>query len=313
MKNTLTIILLFVCWNLFAQEYDKVDSIVKEYPSKIKIEDLARKINKDFKSEELIARAIFTWISTNVEYDLKKYSKFKKHKLKNKKSKNQFQYEKSISNKTIRKKKGICGDYAVLYKYLCDLTGIECKVISGYSKTINKDIGKRFGEKHAWNTVSINGNWKLIDVTWGAGYVDNIANRFVYKFNDYYFFTNPELFFLHHFPRKTNYLFVEKTKDDFKNLPLYGKNYNYLNFKTEKSQNGLILMENDTINFEFKNSHAVSKISYKFGKEKFGKSVIPEIKGDDFTFNIEYRKRKTDYLNIYFNNRLYAVYKVKRI
>ncbi len=313
LNNTITIILLLFCKSILAQEYYKVDSIVKTYSPNIKTEELAKQICKDFESEDLKARAIFTWVSNNVQYDVKKYLKVKRQKKKTKKSKwiNHYQYEKSVSKKTLRKGKGICGDYAVLYKHLCDLTGVDCVVISGYSKTENKDIGRKFGEKHAWNAVMINGEWNLVDATWGAGYVINESNKFVFQFNDYYFFTNPEYFFLRHFPRKTNWLFTEKTKEDFKNLPLYGHNYNHLDYETDKSHDGVILVQNDTINFEFKNAKSVSSIYYEFNNQGFGERITPNIEGEIFSFKVVCRKRRTDYLKIFINRHLYATYKVK--
>ena len=57
----------------FAQ-YEKVDGTVKLYPKSFSDpQQLALKINSDFSEPDEKARAIFTWISLNIKYDLKAY------------------------------------------------------------------------------------------------------------------------------------------------------------------------------------------------------------------------------------------------
>jgi transglutaminase/protease-like cytokinesis protein 3 len=78
---------------------------------------------------------------------------------------------------------------------------IEMVQVIGYSKGYDYKIGDSFNEvpNHAWNAVKINGRWFLLDVTWGAGYIDE-NNRFVRRFQDHYFLTPPESFILDHLP-----------------------------------------------------------------------------------------------------------------
>jgi transglutaminase/protease-like cytokinesis protein 3 len=52
---------------------------------------------------------------------------------------------------------------------------------------------------HAWNAVRIEGQWRLLDSTWGAGYLSP-AGEFVRAFNAHYFLTPPELFIYDHLP-----------------------------------------------------------------------------------------------------------------
>lgn len=52
-------------------------------------------------------------------------------------------------------KSGICEAYAYTFKALCNLSGLECYITTGIFN----------GDRHAWNTVKINGDFYNIDVT----------------------------------------------------------------------------------------------------------------------------------------------------
>ena len=53
--------------------------------------------------------------------------------------------------------RGVCAAYAKTFLYLCQLSDIECALVTGSSK----------GDSHAWNAVKINDQWYWVDVTWG--------------------------------------------------------------------------------------------------------------------------------------------------
>ena len=95
-----------------------------------------------------------------------------------------------------------------MYLYIVSLyfrkVNIEAKTISGYAKscsyTIGEDVRENEKNHHAWNSVLINGNWFLLDCTWGAGFVKRKDKTFVRWPNDFYFCTAPEMFASDHFP-----------------------------------------------------------------------------------------------------------------
>lgn len=148
-------------------------------------------------------RAIFRWISRNIEYDV-----------------DAFLNRKKISDdpiEVLKRGQAVCGGYANLFKYMCLAAGIKSEVIVGWSRA--------FGEisspdpNHAWNAVQIDQTWYLLDVTWGAGYM-NEQQQFIRKFNDHYFLTEPEQFIFDHFPEDEFWQLLNrpKSKREFNNL-----------------------------------------------------------------------------------------------
>lgn len=65
------------------------------------------------------------------------------------------------SERCLRDKKGICGDYSVLFATMCRAQGIPCVVIEGY---VTAD-GQVY---HAWNQVYYNKSWHFYDTTFDA-------------------------------------------------------------------------------------------------------------------------------------------------
>jgi len=86
-------------------------------------------------------------------------------------------------------KKCVCEGYARAFKYLTDAAGINCVFMQG--EATNSDGTT---EKHAWNAVSINGSWYLIDTTWddpiivGRGYIlSSVHYKYFLKGSDYFY------------------------------------------------------------------------------------------------------------------------------
>jgi hypothetical protein len=82
---------------------------------------------------------------------------------------------------TTYKRKGVCRDFAVLIKELCDRSNIPCVVAVGRSKVnffkgvIDFFLFKLDDSNHAWNVVKYDANWHIIDATWG--YVSEVKKK----------------------------------------------------------------------------------------------------------------------------------------
>jgi hypothetical protein len=192
---------------MHAGEYDHVDKYVL---SQTNFDDkdilrLTYQLTHRFEKTEEKVRAVYFWITANIKYDTN---------LLRDKSKIARTYQEVLD-----RKKDVCNGYAMLFKAMMDKIGIECEIISGYSKGYNYEIGNVFNENnsHAWNAVKINNEWKLIDATWGAGFVEE--DQFISSFNDYYFFTPPEQLIQTHYPRQKNWQLLQNKvhRDEFEN------------------------------------------------------------------------------------------------
>lgn len=318
-RTIIAILLLLNGLQLIAQPYQFVDSIVKQYPKSISNpESLANRINNDFTTELDKARATYTWIATNIAYDVKKLSSKKKpHQFKYKNPDERAAKEKAYRNKiakvTIRKGKGVCGDYSTLYKRVCELTGLDCIIISGKAKLKNSDIGKLpRGGNHAWNAVKIDNQWNLVDVTWGAGYVDSKQKQFFPKFKGIYFCTPPELFFLQHFPKNSEWLMVERKDSTFAQLPLFHSHFLETRISSIEPHLGILKTKKDqTIEIKIRTSIHPSHFSYKFKKDKYATQINYVNENGLITFKIPPSLSKTDYLILFEKSIGFVTYKVE--
>ena len=311
--------ILFQNTFLFAQSYQIVDSKVKEYPASFsKHEKLAALINQDFETEIDKARAIYTWIALNIAYDVKSYysgSKTYSYSYSSEKEKIAKEIERNnkIARTTLKKGKGVCEDYSTLFYRLCELTGIECVIIQGASKTVSSDIGKcSKGSDHAWNGIKIDDHWRLIDVTWGAGSLDYSSRKFIAKYTDTYFLTPPELFFLNHFPENTKWMLVDKSAKDFADLPLYYCGYLDLDIEIIEPKSGIINSAfSKEIVVKLKTSLEPEEFLYHFSKSKYSETIDYTRENDLIVFKIPLTGNKSKYLTLFYDQDALVVYKLK--
>ncbi|MEQ9303762.1 MAG: transglutaminase domain-containing protein, partial [Marinoscillum sp.] len=217
--RTLTLFLLLISAQAFAQHslewqvnprYKKAPSSVARLPVK-----LARYLTENDTSELQKALNIYTWIVNNIEYDVRASGKIKSRTY--------------SPTQTLRRKKGICGQYSALYEALCQNSGVSSREIMGYSRGFNYHEDDRFFESdHAWNGVKIDSAWYLLDATWGSGILQQKKRwlkelRFKwfkkpyindkYKFipqSDYrYFLVKPQFLIRDHLPVDPNWQLLE--------------------------------------------------------------------------------------------------------
>jgi hypothetical protein len=165
--------------------YDLIDKKVATIPlnSGTSINAVANFINTNFKTENDKIRAVFYWTSSNISYDVK----------------NMFvvNFDETPQDriaKTLKTKKGICGDYAAIFNEIAALVGVKSVVVSGYTK----QNGKIATLSHAWCAAKIDNKWYIFDPTWGSGALTN--GKFVKKIDNYYFKAEPEKIIASHIP-----------------------------------------------------------------------------------------------------------------
>jgi transglutaminase/protease-like cytokinesis protein 3 len=314
MKFKAFIIITFITFSAFGNDFKAVDKKVEKYPNKFKsVEKLAELINRDFKTDAQKARAAYYWITNHIKYDVYELMhptappsfSYRSEEEKQRKIKGLFD---DLALKTLKSKKAVCQGYATLFKAVCDLTGVESELVVGHSKTNFNDIG-HFNERsdHAWNVVKFGNKWHLVDATWGAGYVNN--GKFHKKYSDVYFMQKPSDFALKHYPEDKKWLLTKKSVAEFKNEPLFFDKYFREGLKLKSPTNGTIRYSKNN-KVKFKISGKKENFIYAFQGMRVAK--VPENlkkSGSYITFEIEIPKSKT-ILTLFYENESILSYKI---
>ena len=205
MKQLLSFLFLFVSLISLGQtisKYDLVDEKMRKIPADFtnSTEHLANYINANFKTDEQKIRAVFYWTAANISYDLK-----------NMLVPNGGITSQEKINKALKTRKGVCIDYAEIFKSTANQVGIKTYIIEGYTK----QNGKINNLSHAWCASKIDDKWYLFDPTWGAGGVLN--GSFIKKMNFNWFKVTPSKMNLSHLPFDYLWQFLEEpiTNDAF--------------------------------------------------------------------------------------------------
>lgn len=195
-KINLTLITLLFSIAVFAQktvvkqknvvnEYSGIDKKALQLPDSLSktTDGIASYINSNFTTDKEKARAIFTWIATNIQYDVTNMFAI-----------NFYEPKEAKISKPLKTRKGICENYAALFNDICLKTGVKSYVIEGYTK----QNGFTDYIPHAWCAAEIDSSWFLFDPTWGSGYMSN--GKFVAKMNNDYFMVKPSVLIKSHMP-----------------------------------------------------------------------------------------------------------------
>ncbi|KAL1961201.1 hypothetical protein VTO42DRAFT_3146 [Malbranchea cinnamomea] len=157
------------------------------------LEWLAMQLTSPFPSATDKARAIFTWLHHNIEYDTAGF------------------FNNSIGpqtpESTLASGLAVCDGFAGLFEKLATHAGLQARKISGHGagygfrKLQPGDPIPPFCTNHAWNVVQIeDGYWKLIDACWGAGAVDGPNRPYMKRFEPDHFTMSNDEFGLRHYP-----------------------------------------------------------------------------------------------------------------
>jgi len=244
------IVMIFTLSTYGQIDFTKADSIAENTTQKFDfVEDLAIALTKDLETDLEKSRTIYMWIVKNIRYDCKKYHNNVPPKFSglNEKyiQKRVKKWEEEQTLKTMRRKKGICADYSRLFKAMCGQVGIDALIILGDSRDFRRSYRNNHDNPHAWNAIKLDGEWKLVDATWGAGYADAKVTKFTRRVTTGYFLTPPELFILNHLPDDKKWQLLETTisKKEFSNQPMI--NYGDDKFKIVGFSNGVLQSKND--------------------------------------------------------------------
>jgi len=267
-KNLLVVVCIGISLLSFSQSTDYarikpyVDSI-----SNIKYktyEELAAQFRKTGWSDIEKAGAVYYWIATNIDYDMKGYTSGQWRFLK---------FDSTLARVTYEKKRGVCSGYSTLLKYMCDIIGVETAIITGYVKKEDNPHFVTNAPNHVWNAIKVNNVWCLVDVTWAR-----TANEKT-KCDDYYFLVNPNEFIANHYPEDYQWQLLCKpiSKVEFDNYPYISSIYFELGFNEIFPKEGKLQIENNKVSFSIEVPQNYSIILKVFDND-VNKWVVPKCK-----------------------------------
>ena len=178
--------------------YAAIDRHALEAPPSVEksLDRLAAYLVRPARNDAEKARAIYRWIGDNIAYDVQP-------KIFSGRS------SQAGAEQTLKTRKGLCDGYASLFHGLARRAGLEARRIRGYSKGHSYYPGKRFDDvNHEWIAVKIDGDWRLMDPTWGAGIIE--GGRFLKNFDATYFLTPPAYFLFDHLPEDPDWQLVRQ-------------------------------------------------------------------------------------------------------
>lgn len=158
MRGKILCVFLFLKLTVFAQQMVLTDTIL---PNTMGCErdpfTLAHKLIEGKKTDKEKFDVIFTWVTRNIRYDYGLYL-------------SPHGSTQPDTKRILRRKKGICLDYAALMDTLCKVAGLQSVSVYGYAKDDLFDVHDSiYMDNHAWNAVKLNNYWYVYDVTWSSG------------------------------------------------------------------------------------------------------------------------------------------------
>jgi Transglutaminase-like superfamily len=151
-------------------------------------------------------RAVYQWMALRMNYDTAAYRKGVQIT--------------QTAQQALDSRMSSCDGFSTLFADLAKHAGVEVQTVLGYVKDGFHQRGEAFTDtNHAWNAVRLDGQWYLIDSTWGAGFDD--GKQFVRKFDAFYFLTPADHLHLSHLAKDPAQRFGRSAKNtaDFAAMP----------------------------------------------------------------------------------------------
>ena len=287
MKAVIIKLLVFVAtFSLSLQaQTPKISSLIEEANSKkFDLWDFTDFIGERIDSPEEIANFFYHWIRLNIEYDTQSYEDMRNEKITWK----EYQ-ERQDEYDVYETRKAVCAGYANLYKWFLEELEVESEIISGHIRDDRNnyiDLNEDDAFRHAWNAVKLNGEWILVDTTWGSGQDEENS--------EYYYNIRPEWLINTHFPTESEWQLLDKplSLEEFNNSKFVSSlwfqlgfieapklyedeaHYYFTFYDIESDWKVNLEFSNDNINFyPVKVQQTVKQdglVYYKFEKENIG-------------------------------------------
>lgn len=138
------------------------------------------------------AWAIFVWIGDRIAYDIDAYLQ------------GRVRDSTVTAEEVLKRRVTVCDGFAALYLALAKAAGLETVIAHGYAKAYGVPEHTVFTTaNHAWNLVTLDGRWQVVDPTWGAGYV--FQGRYTKQIDTVYFLGQSDQLKFTHWPDEVNW------------------------------------------------------------------------------------------------------------
>ena len=171
-------------------------------PIPAEVRELASEITKNCTNEASKARAIYDWLTANITYDTAEWRNIVS-------GANDYIHPHDPAS-VLERGNTVCIGYAWLFDDLCSSAGLESTYligdVRGYRGTPDDELVSSV--RHAWSAVREDGEWKLLDATWGARQEGEKEGDYKAR-ADYYFDTPPNQFVFDHLPEDADWQLLE--------------------------------------------------------------------------------------------------------
>lgn len=192
--------------------YTLIDSLAKNVSiwNAEELEPLADVLADIGKTDEGKLRALFIWITHHIQYDAALFD--------------QQMYTNPSAEEVLRTKMSVCTGFSALAMDLAARMDLRMEAIQGYSKGLDYTPENPFTNNgHVWNAALVDGNWELVDFTWGQGYSDNSCGKTTSycRFDEQWFCPKPSQFAPTHFPKNEAWQLLKEPilPDEYVELP----------------------------------------------------------------------------------------------
>jgi hypothetical protein len=249
MKMTFTIWLLLLTLTVFSQGPMKPANKINEAVRNGDPATLSYLLTDGIATDKEKVKAIFHWITDNIEYYRPTEKSFRK---KNKNSPLPADepddgaplpaLSDRVASKVLKDGRGVCEGYSRLFKSLCDYACIPATIVTGYARAGMDRSGKGFRSNHTWNAVYLDSAWHLLDATWAAGYIGMPSGDFVKYYDSYYFLTPPDQLIRHHYPDDMRWSLLANppAMSEFRVAPFRQRSFNKYFIRNFSPSSGII-------------------------------------------------------------------------
>ena len=213
-------------------------------------EALARELTASCITDLQKVKAIFYWITSNIDYRTRASTPLRNRK----KASLTIDIEEPddtaaikplderVAENVLSDRVAVCDGYARLFKTLCSYSGVQAEVIHDYARTESTRRIQRFRPNHSWNAVLIDSVWQLLDVTWASGYISWHGNDFVRQLDEQYFLTRPEQFIREHYPDDLRWTLMDDPPlmPEFRHSPFKQKSFSKYQIQSYLPEKGVI-------------------------------------------------------------------------